>query len=208
MAKLDSTSTSCLSCIASKKLYNNTCLAACPTATYTSGGICLNCDLTCGSCTGPTQLNCTSCSVGYIYHLNQTMCISHCPDTDIMDTGLLQCWSCLPGQVSYTGTCTACDNSCATCNAIMFYNCLTCPANRTLSYNICECSKGYQETGYSYCEVKTTSAVTLITIASIINVCLCLIVEPMFKHKTNLLTMVSYLQEMAYFYYVSVRFSG
>lgn len=40
------------------------------------------------------------------------------------------------------------------------------------------------------------------------NVVLCFLLEPMFKHKTNLLQMVSYLQEMAYFYYISVRYFG
>lgn len=68
-----------------------------------------------------------------------------------MDSNALQCWSCLPGQVSYTSVCTACENSCATCSSIGFYDCHSCNSGRTLQYGMCECNSGTQDTLYSYC---------------------------------------------------------
>jgi hypothetical protein len=69
-----------LSCIQSgplKYAYGGTCYSSCPNTTYTSGGLCIDCDQSvfCRTCSIlPT--NCTSCTNSLF--LDNWACISDC----------------------------------------------------------------------------------------------------------------------------------
>lgn len=52
--------TSCLSCTAGLTLFNNTCIAACPSTYYQSNGICFACSYPCLTCNSTGCLSCAT----------------------------------------------------------------------------------------------------------------------------------------------------
>lgn len=184
----------CLSCPATRYLYNSTCSLACPLSTFTSSTLCIACDATCSSCTGPTVNNCSACAVGYFYHLNRSVCVTDCPEGDSVNNDLLTCWSCLSGEVTYTNECKKCEASCKECTSADFEDCTQCPQTRSLHYGICVCDAGMVDTGGVGCEANPNTLSTVFLAFLLTNVILCILLEALFRNKTNLLIMISFLQ--------------
>ena len=113
-------STQCTSCNitsgnSTSNFYQNKCLAACPTGTYSdTSKLCQNCDSSCYTCNGGLATNCSACNTTgtskYFIAGNNT-CMSACPTGYYADTSF---------------NCQNCDSSCYTCNGGSTTNCLTC----------------------------------------------------------------------------------
>ncbi|KAL4464822.1 hypothetical protein ABPG74_011383 [Tetrahymena malaccensis] len=94
------------------------CLLSCPTSYIQplygdpQSRKCLNCDVSCQKCSGPTNLNCISCAQGYYSYNQNKSCVLTCPDGTYAD---IQSMQCLP-----------CDQACATCNGGSSTSCLSC----------------------------------------------------------------------------------
>ena len=72
--------TSCLTCRQSLLLLNGQCLATCPRGYYQNAKQCLSCDRLCGSCTGPSENDCTSCTDGFVFNTATNKCTNTCPN--------------------------------------------------------------------------------------------------------------------------------
>ncbi|EAR93924.2 zinc finger LSD1 subclass family protein (macronuclear) [Tetrahymena thermophila SB210] len=117
----------CLSCDQSqtnKYLYKNQCLPNQPPLTYCdpNSNICVDCYLTCSSCSGPDQNNCTSCkNGGYLYN---GICSVSQPNKTYCDDKQV-CKDCNP-------SCLACKDS---------PNCTACSQDQYLFDNKCQASQ-------------------------------------------------------------------
>ena len=139
-------STNCLSCNSGKYLLqtNNSCVT-CDVDGYhadTLTGHCLQCDLSCKTCSGILNTNCITCNSGkYLLQANNS-CVS-CNVSgyyaDIM-----------------TGYCEQCDSSCNTCSGILSTNCLSCNSGKYLlqannSCVTCDVDGYYADTLTGHC---------------------------------------------------------
>ena len=80
-----SLSTQCSACKSGYFLQpsSTTCLNSCPSTGYfkdTTNHVCLPCDQSCLTCTGPSFSDCPSCATGYYLQPSSTSCMATCPD--------------------------------------------------------------------------------------------------------------------------------
>ena len=153
----------CLSC-QSFNLYQNACIEQCPNNTYLSydfsllSSICLDCNNTCQTCSGPLETECLTCFDKNYYFLNNECLVCHetcmnCHGTSSYDcdscnitTGLFlynsQCINQCPSRYFYDSsikTCNLCDSSCLSCNDSSSNDCLKCQPNLLLTLdNACQ----------------------------------------------------------------------
>ena len=132
-----SSSTSCLSCVASVVsgnllLLNGTScieIAACTNGYVAVGVFCTICSNSCKTCSGSTT-TCVSCNSGtYLY--NGT-CVSSCPPLITVTIG---------------SACIECMSNCQTCSG-SYDNCTLCPTGKVLQNSVCvtTCFTGYSVT--------------------------------------------------------------
>lgn len=55
-----------MTCDASQFFLNNFCYAQCPNGFYGYNGLCIKCDITCGSCFGEGIDECITCANGLV----------------------------------------------------------------------------------------------------------------------------------------------
>lgn len=115
------------------------CVLSCPSGYFSNGIQCNQCELSCSECTGSTNLDCISCSTGYISY--QGACIQPiCGDgiitspeecDDALDTNCYGCKQiiCSVGTYQSNGQCLVCDSSCIDCIEGSSSDCITCSAN-------------------------------------------------------------------------------
>ncbi|KCV69789.1 TKL protein kinase [Fonticula alba] len=132
------TATRCLSCEAGLLLgQDNGCLAACPAGAYGTDESRQPCDVTCGTCTGGSPDQCTTCAGGLDFvdaGSGVGACTSTCPEGQYREEG--------------SGTCVACDAACAACNGPSDTDCWRCHGT-VLQDGQCvqECSPGHVAAG-------------------------------------------------------------
>ena len=102
------------------------CYGSCPVGYYgDSSGVCLSCDGSCLTCSGPLNSNCLSCTTGAVV---SGTCYSTCPSN------------------SYSALCLPCHSTCITCSGPSSSECLSCPSPSFLHLNLStcltSCSKG------------------------------------------------------------------
>ncbi|XP_017774307.1 PREDICTED: furin-like protease 2 [Nicrophorus vespilloides] len=138
----------------------------CDTDQYTDGGLCKPCHSTCGTCDGPTEHACLSCSHPLI--LQGTRCVAECDKGRFQDKNLhscepcvhtcsecsskSNCTTCVPGlqlqsgecrstcatgYYSDRGVCTRCYISCETCSGPGHDQCVACPSGWQLAAGEC-----------------------------------------------------------------------
>lgn len=107
----------CSLCSTNYYLYNNTCLATCPSNTLSLDSI------TCVSCINKFSVNCSTC--------NFTECLS-CSEGELTNG---DCYPCSDGTYSKNSKCAACPSTCTICNNSTY--CTTCTSNNYLYNNFC-----------------------------------------------------------------------
>jgi proprotein convertase subtilisin/kexin type 5 len=162
----DVSSTNCSLCSSTGYLLNLTCLAICPNPYYpdTNGGLgpnnCLQCSISCASCTNGVNSSCQSCNTGYM--LSGSTCDTSCLAGYGPTLDPLVCVSC-------SASCKTCLNTAANCtdcfhSPTVYYlfktgSSSTCVVSCPVSYFInattytCDtCPTGcYECTNNSYC---------------------------------------------------------
>lgn len=127
-------STYCLACPKGKYLrQDNMCDVQCscsdtsickenvyPDTTFSK---CLNCDLKCKTCFGPSQYNCLTCTSDYSYNPLTVSCEASCTGQTFSSE-----------DIYGNKFCESCDNSCLTCNGTKDH-CLSC-AGLYFHYNL------------------------------------------------------------------------
>ncbi|EAS00824.2 zinc finger lsd1 subclass family protein (macronuclear) [Tetrahymena thermophila SB210] len=122
----------CQTCNAGVFLYQNQCLASCPSNTFVSGNPqtmickqCLKCDAGCLTCKGPLSTNCLACQTGkYLFQDNSCQtCNPKCQSCK--GNQPTDCLTCPSGKYMFA------DNSCNNCDTLnRFYidglKCLQC----------------------------------------------------------------------------------
>jgi len=118
-----SSPTNCTSCGLSLSsglqlyLFNNTCLATCPSGKYgDSSNACSSCDTSCNGCI-TTSTNCIACNSSHYRKVGSNECTSTCPSGYYGD--------------SSTNLCTLCPPGCKTCNITA---CTECQVSAGVSY--------------------------------------------------------------------------
>ncbi|OCT97312.1 hypothetical protein XELAEV_18009537mg [Xenopus laevis] len=113
-----------------------TCQAHCNLNFYMdSVGICQECHLSCKSCSGGDNKNCTSCPSQYVLH--RGVCLQRCPD----------------GYYNKESTCYICHPSCKECSGPSDADCQTCHPHAVLSDGSCKthCTDGQYLSLVGYC---------------------------------------------------------
>ncbi|CAD8121927.1 unnamed protein product [Paramecium sonneborni] len=100
----------CISCTASQFFLDNQCYAICPTGYFGYNGLCIKCDVTCGTCFGEGSNECSTCNSGLILYKNS--CIADCLGNLYHDVVNNECKTCHIECIACTGpndnNCTAC----------------------------------------------------------------------------------------------------
>uniref|UniRef100_A0A0B7BDJ9 P/Homo B domain-containing protein n=1 Tax=Arion vulgaris TaxID=1028688 RepID=A0A0B7BDJ9_9EUPU len=101
----------CLECKNYRVGLTSTCVTDCPKEFYKDGKMCLPCEMSCSSCSGPTLTQCLSCPLGHSFQLsnNQRICSVEC-----LAGFFLKNNSCLPCD-SNCKECSNTDSSCTSC---------------------------------------------------------------------------------------------
>lgn len=120
----------CLSCVQGFNLQNLNCYSICDSSQYFDKNSlqCVNCYLSCLTCSGPSDNQCLSCPNGSV--LNGSICVSSCSNNQYVDSSKV---------------CGFCDNSCETCFDSTNSSCWSCGNSTFLLNNSClgECPYGY-----------------------------------------------------------------
>ncbi|KAL4456253.1 hypothetical protein ABPG74_014214 [Tetrahymena malaccensis] len=118
--------------------------------------VCQSCDISCQSCNGPNNTNCTQCNLGYFLETQSGACLPcnslclQCTDQTNLSCSLCQygvifynnsictldC-SEIPGTYAQDDSCLPCNSQCKTCDGPDFSDCLQCQDGFTLLNNIC-----------------------------------------------------------------------
>ncbi|XP_074038039.1 furin-like protease 2 isoform X2 [Leptinotarsa decemlineata] len=99
----------CTSCDHHLLLYQNKCLAFCPSNTYeTDDYSCTSCHESCETCSGSNSSQCISCPYNTLWH--EGRCIKECPAHHYADVEQRECIECPPG--------------CSECNKTTCISCL------------------------------------------------------------------------------------
>ncbi|CAD8121951.1 unnamed protein product [Paramecium sonneborni] len=119
----------CISCTASQFFLDNQCYAICPTGYFGYNGLCIKCDVTCGTCFGEGIEECSSCNNGLILFKNT--CITNCLGNLYHDV--------------VNNECKTCHIECIACTGPNDNNCTACPSEKLLTIeNTCkdQCTDG------------------------------------------------------------------
>ncbi|CAG8488392.1 4836_t:CDS:2 [Ambispora leptoticha] len=100
---------------------NKKCVKTCPPGEYIddSDNTCSKCDPSCGSCNGPSNTQCLTCTDSTQFALNGTCSPQKCPSS----------------YVAINTTCTKCHPDCAECSGPALNQCTKCPPNRPILFN-------------------------------------------------------------------------
>ncbi|KAK2713282.1 hypothetical protein QYM36_009226 [Artemia franciscana] len=118
---------------------NETCVEKCPDGTYASPElVCEECDPTCGTCNGPSALDCLWCGPNLKRLIDSGRCTDICPD----------------GYFEENGECHMCAMQCVNCSSSHGEFCDTCGNGLILHDGICSatCPKGWFEAENYTCE--------------------------------------------------------
>ncbi|EAR88128.2 zinc finger lsd1 subclass family protein (macronuclear) [Tetrahymena thermophila SB210] len=107
----------CLSCQSPSFFQpsSKTCVLQCNTNQYSlisPTPVCLDCDPSCATCSGPTQTNCLSCHGSNFLDSTTKSCVTTCPNGTYLNASINQC--------------TPCDPTCTTCNGPSNTQCMSC----------------------------------------------------------------------------------
>ena len=126
----------------------NSCINECPSDFYIdNAGSCQRCHSTCGTCTGPLEDNCNSCSASRYMTLENkcAACTTGCDEC----SSATFCTKCSPNLYLYSGDClencpetTYKDNTSGKCEA-----CITGCSDCTDGTTCTTCSQGYYKSG-------------------------------------------------------------
>ena len=135
-------SSSCLSCgtglMYVKNLTGKYCISGCNPVGYTASGTnCLDCDVSCYTCSGTANSDCTSCANGS--YLSSSYCRLVCPAATYPNTT--------------TNVCSGCDGSCTFCFGPTINNCTGCISGMVLYNFTCtlSCPEGYTVNQWNVC---------------------------------------------------------
>ena len=126
-----------------KTLNYGICKDECPVGKYEEPSFgfrkCLECDKTCRTCTGPTEMNCTFCKEGT--YLFENTCKSTCPRHVL---AINETWKCEK----------RCDYRCRDCVSPFPNECTICQESRYLkiekdNYGTCDCPTSFYQVGDS-----------------------------------------------------------
>ena len=137
------TATNCLACANTyfRHIGLNSCTQTCGDGYYgeSSTSLCTACPVGCSLCAkSGSTITCSACQAvaGVTYFsLNSNSCVSKCPSNQYGNSSNNQC--------------TTCDNSCLTCSGGASNNCLTCPLNKYLGYNLGICYSSCPDGSYA-----------------------------------------------------------
>lgn len=124
-------SSDCKSCAGAHPFLSppGSCLSDCtPAGKYANAShVCLDCDETCGTCSGPSSTDCLSCTHATFSFLSGSSCVGSCPNATFVDmqTGAA---ACLP-----------CHASCAECSGSSSTSCVSCPSTGTKYFDDGQC---------------------------------------------------------------------
>lgn len=138
-------SSNCTAC--PEVLYNNTCLAVCPSHSYKNLTNCFECSTSCTTCS-MVSTNCTSCSSPNSYYYLST-CNSVCPSNTLTLESNKSCvTTCPKGYIQINSSCVSCDSNCLACTTNTT-TCTECPSNQFLYNSTCvnTCPSGYYPLG-------------------------------------------------------------
>ncbi|EAR98004.2 bowman-birk serine protease inhibitor family protein (macronuclear) [Tetrahymena thermophila SB210] len=123
---------SCTSCDSSKNLVQSGTSSpfqcVCQQNYYLNSNSCSKCDLSCKSCNGGNNQNCTQCQSNRTFSNGRCLC-----NPSFYDDG--------------SGNCLACIANCLNCSSTNPLQCIQCSQNRIFQNSICECIQGYYENG-------------------------------------------------------------
>ncbi|CAG9335808.1 unnamed protein product [Blepharisma stoltei] len=125
----------CITCASGYVFLNNYCVLNlnCTDGTYPDNDAkgCLACDTSCGTCSGPSFANCTSCAYGFVK--NDLLCVNKCPSY----------------RFPYNGVCTDCNSACESCNGPYSSNCTLCKTGQIVYKGSClaSCPSNTYSTG-------------------------------------------------------------
>jgi len=113
----------CLTCGNSQLASNGKCVASCPSNRFSTSGSCVACHPDCGSCSGPSFNQCSSCAPG-LPVLSNGRCLPTCSRSQYLD--------------KTSSSCQSCDSTCSSCSGPGPSNCLACSSsNQVLRAGSC-----------------------------------------------------------------------
>ncbi|CAF1326941.1 unnamed protein product [Adineta steineri] len=132
--------TSCLTCSQKLYLFNDQCVEKCPNGYYLKDKQCFKCNPLCDTCSGPSEDDCQSCAIGFIFNDKQKKCLSTCPNGNYFDKDDKLCKLC-------TDNCLEClypGSYCRQCSYPMSLNesthqCLSCCTTNVTTNDCCQC---------------------------------------------------------------------
>ena len=125
--------------------------AANTTVQYRKGSnFCMLCDYRCIQCTGPINLQCSTCRDQFYKWVTHTNCLPYCPTVAITDAVSTWSWTTnTRGQwIDSVSTCAYCDPMCNFCNGAAATDCFACTAGYKLIDDQAECISRFSTVGY------------------------------------------------------------
>ncbi|CAF3855729.1 unnamed protein product [Adineta steineri] len=132
--------TSCLTCSEKLYLFNDQCVEICPNGYYLKDKQCLKCNPMCDICSGPSEDDCQSCAIGFIFNDKQNKCLSTCPNGNFFSKDDKLCKLC-------TDNCLEClypGSYCRQCSYPMSldestHQCVSCCTTNVTTNDCCQC---------------------------------------------------------------------
>ncbi|CAG5127635.1 unnamed protein product, partial [Candidula unifasciata] len=122
----------CLECKHFRIGPTKTCVATCPSGFYADNKMCLPCEMSCATCSGPMLTQCLSCPLGHLFqqlNRNQQICSVEC----------------LSGYFISNNSCFPCHSTCKECSNADT-SCTSCPRGHELHQNTCVSPKDNYKT--------------------------------------------------------------
>jgi subtilisin-like proprotein convertase family protein len=113
----------CLECKHYRVGPTSMCVPECPTGFYKEDKMCLACEMSCSTCSGPMLTQCLSCPTGHMFqqlNSNQNVCSVEC----------------LSGFFMTNNSCLRCHSSCKDCSQAGSM-CTACASDHVLQQNTC-----------------------------------------------------------------------
>ncbi|KAI8826941.1 uncharacterized protein EV422DRAFT_18659 [Fimicolochytrium jonesii] len=147
----------CTQCLPGYNIVDGNCVySPCPSGQLDDGsGTCIACHSACGTCSGPTYRNCTSCANGATLTNGECNLPLSCPSGQYPDSTNTKCIGCFP--------------DCAQCSGPAINQCTACSAPFALSGGQCvlACPKGQ----YAAADRTCTACDTSCSMCNAINAC-------------------------------------
>ncbi len=124
-------STQCLTCISNHFLtLDGVCSTTCPSNNYINGVLCKKCDSSCERCSGPSNIECLTCTLTMVLYKGSCISIDYCPDSTYISIKNLQGFEKI--------NCIDCDKTCQTCLGPYNSDCSSCSdTNQFINNGFC-----------------------------------------------------------------------